>query len=349
MNIKRIISVALLVISFFLTAKSQTPTCIKPLVTTHPSAGDYGSFGQFAVMRQTIAHPDATVPAPISVFLPSNATTTNRVPVIFFTHGNMSHDYLLFAGLLNQLASNGYIVVFGTSLSSPTITHPERYQQFWSGFQLAVKQYGNVMDTTKVGFAGHSIGGGAVPEMATRGVAQGWGANGLFLMPMAAWYSWGTDYSTIPATAKLVVQVYWDDPTNEHLISQNDVWNRLPQIVERRWQVIRAASTRCQLAAGHGVPLARAGNENALDHWGVWRRLHALSDYTFTGNPAAGPVAFGDNSYMGQWRFSGIVALVTPMEASSVPVNNTTGSPQFRWLDRCDHALGLPCIPPSDF
>jgi len=345
---------AILLFSAFLTVNAQTPPCLQRKATTMPAPGDYGGAGQFTVTRQTIQHPDPDVPAPVSVFLPSNASPTNRVPVVFFSHGNDSHNYQLFEGLLNQLASNGYIVVFAPSLSSATITHPTRYQQFWSGFQLAVQQYGNLMDTTRVGFVGHSIGGGAVPELARRGVAEGWGANGLFPMPLAAWYSWGTDYSTIPASAKLVVQVYWDDLTNEHLISQNDVWNRLPQITERRWQVIRTARTTCQITAGHGVPLgfplvpSGAARIDALDIWGIWRRLHALADYTFTGNLAARPVAFGEDTYMGKWRLYAMRP-VTPLEATNFPFNNTTINPQFRWADRCNYARGLPCVPPSGF
>ncbi|HTH38092.1 MAG TPA: hypothetical protein VL572_09000, partial [Pyrinomonadaceae bacterium] len=312
MNIKQITSVALIILSVFFTVRAQVPLCEKPTATTRPEAGDYGSVGQFTVTRRTIMHPDATVPAPISVFLPSAASTTNRVPVIFFTHANLSHDFRFYEGLLNQLASNGYIVVFAPTGSA--IPHLTRYQQYWTGFQLAVQQYSNVMDTTRVGFAGHSIGAGAVPEMATLGVAQGWGANGLFLMTMASWYSWGADYSTIPATAKLVVQVYWDDLNSQHSISENDIWNRLPQITERRWQVIREAKSTCRLVAGHGVPFLPPANvENALDYWGVWRRLHALSEYTFTGNTDAGKVAFGDDAFMGDWQ-DGSSLTVTPME-----------------------------------
>lgn len=340
---------AILIFSTFFTVGAQTPPCLQLKATTLPAPGDYGGAGQFTVTRQTIQHTDPDVPAPISVFLPSNANPANRVPIVFFSHGNNSHNYLFFEGLLNQLASNGYIVVFAPSLSNPTITHPARYGQFWSGFQLAIQQYGNLMDTTRVGFAGHSIGGGAVPELARRGAAEGWGSNGFFLMPMAAWYSWGTDYTTIPATAKLVVQVYWDDVTNEHLISQNDIWNRLPQITERRWQVIRTARTTCELTAGHLLPMAPptpAARVDGLDYWGVWRRLHALSDYTFTGNLAARPVAFGEDTYMGRWRLYAMRPII-PLEATDFPVLNTTINTQIRWLDRCIYARGFACVPPS--
>lgn len=346
MKIKRVIYVVLVALSACIAVKSQLPLCTKPTDATQPDVGDYGSFGQFTVARLEISHPDTTVPAPISVFLPGNARAESRVPVIFFVHAANSSNFRIYEGLLNQLASNGYIVVFAPALSNATITHPARYQQYWTGFQLAVQQYGDFMDTSRVGFAGHSLGAGAVPEMAVRGVAEGWGTNGLFLMTMAAWYSWGTDYSTIPSTAKLVVQVYWDDPMNQHSISEHDIWNRLPQILERRWQVIRSSQSSCMLVAGHLVPMSPpADPENALDRWGVWRRLHALADYTFAGSQDARKVAFGYDTFMGVFQ-DGSLLPVTPLEATDFPFNNTFTKPQFLWVNRCSFARGLPCTPP---
>jgi dienelactone hydrolase len=327
--------------------KAQTNACAQLKVTTSPT--DYGSVGKVAFTRQTIQTQISGAPAPVTVFLPNNASATNKVPVIFFAHGFGGFYYQVYEGLLNQLASNGYAVVFAP-YNSIAPTHAARYDQLWKGFQAAVTQYGNVLDTSKIGVAGHSYGGGAVPEMARRAIAQGWGANDIFLFVMAAWYSWGTDYSSIPARAKLVVQIYWDDGTNEHLISQNDIWNRLPQITERKWQVIRASrNCSCTLNAGHSLPVtAELPNSSddgtdAYDIWGVWRRMHALADYTFNRNQAAKNVAFGDDANMGKWRFCS-KRPVTPMEAVNAPVINTSQSATWRWSLKCLAAdSGFPC------
>lgn len=328
-------------------AQAQTlPICTNLKVTTLPAPGDYGRMGAFSVIRQTVANPEPNTPAPVSVYLPSNATANTRVPVIFFAHGFGGTDYQYYDALLRQLASSGYAVVFTPYTPNIFSNHPTRYQQMWAGFQAAVAQFGNVIDTTRVGFAGHSYGAGAVPELARRGVAAGWGANGLFLMPMAAWYSWGANYEQIPATAKMIVQVYWDDETNQHLISQNDIWNRLPQITEKKWQAIRAAQTTCRMNAGHSLTLTgntgAEGEINALDYWGVWRKLHALADYTFTGNPTAKTIAF-DDTHMGRWRLYGFLRPVTPLETSNTPILNTTSNPTYTWANRCIFAQGSPC------
>jgi hypothetical protein len=236
-----ILILAILFLNAFNT-QAQVAQCTGFKTTTLPLAGDYGGFGQFAVTRQTIANPDPTAPAPVSVFVPSNATAQNKVPVVFFAHGFGGTSYLFYETLMRQMASNGYIVVFSPYTANILATHAVRYNQLWNGFLTAVQQNSAIMDTTRIGFAGHSYGAGATPEMARRAVAQGWGANGLFMFIMAAWYNWGTNLEQIPASAKMIVQVYWDDETNEHLISQNDIWNKL------------AANYRAKMA-GHS-PLA---------------------------------------------------------------------------------------------
>ena len=328
--------------------KAQIVQCTDSKVTTLPLSGDYGSFGQFTVTRQVIANPDPNAPAPISVFVPSNATAQNKVPVVFFAHGFGGISYQFYETLMRQLAGNGYIVVFSPYTSNVLTTHTVRYNQLWNGFLTAVQQNTAIMDTTKIGFAGHSYGAGATPEMARRGVAQGWGANGLFIFPMALWYNWGANMEQIPAGAKMIVQVYWDDTTNQHLIGQNDIWNKLPQITERKWQVIRASQTFCSLNAGHSVPVTDGlqqtdGVTNGYDAWGIWRRLHALSDYTFTGNLTAKNIAFGVDANMGKWRGMFGLRRISPLETTDTPVVNSQTNPTFLWSQKCNYAQGLPC------
>ncbi|MCY7348165.1 MAG: hypothetical protein LH614_18390 [Pyrinomonadaceae bacterium] len=338
-----------LILSFSI-VKAQVSACTNLKSTTLPLSGEYGGAGGFAVAHQSIAHPNPNVPAPVSVFLPSNATAGNRLPVVFFAHGYGSFRFQGYEDLLRQLASNGYIVVFAPYTDNYQTTHADRYEQMWSGFQIAVQHYGNLMDTTRIGFAGHSYGAGAVPELARRAVALGWGANGLFLFPMAAYYSWGNGYNSIPATAKLIVQVFGDDTTVDPLIAQNDIWNRLPQITERKWQVIRTAKTMCALNAGHDAPNTGiasdadgGGNTNGQDYWGIWRRLHALADYTFNSNAAAKDVAFGRDARMGRWHFP-VLRPVNPLEATDSPVIDPRNNYSYKWADRCIYAdSGTPC------
>lgn len=322
---------------------AQVQPCPLTKVTTLPLQGDYGSFGQFSVVRQEIPNPNTSAPAPISVYVPSNASAANKAPVVFFSHGFGGTSFQFYDTLMRQLASNGYIVVFSPYTANLFTTHAARYTQLWGGFTKAVEDYGTVMDTSRVGFAGHSYGAGASAEMLRRGIALGWGANGKFMFIMAAWYNWGTNMNQIPADTKMIVQVYWDDNTNEHLISQNDIWNKLPQINERKWQVIRASKTYCSLIAEHSLPVTNGlGQTNATtdayDAWGIWRRIHALSAYTFTGNQTARGVAFGDDASLGNWRGIFHTRQIAPLESTNAPVINTSSSPSFTWASKCTYA-----------
>jgi dienelactone hydrolase len=339
---------ALLIFFGSAAASAQLAQCAGEKTTTLPRAGDYGAFGPQAVVRQVIANPDPAAPAPISVFIPETANSQNKRPVVFFAHGFGGVSYQFYETLMRQLASRGYIVVFSPYSSNLFTSHAARYNQLWNGFLTAVQQNAAIADTTRIGFAGHSYGAGATPEMARRGALQGWGANGLFLFVAAPWYNWGTNMEQVPAGAKMIVQVYWDDATNQHLIGQNDVWNRLPQITERKWQVVRASRTFCSLDAGHSVPVTDGLNQtdgvtNGYDAWAVWRRLDALADYTFTGGQAARDVAFGVDAGMGKWRGLFAVRPIAPLETTDQPIVNAESSPSFTWAAKCLYAQGAPC------
>jgi pimeloyl-ACP methyl ester carboxylesterase len=327
---------------------SQVSQCSSPKITTLPLSGDYGGIGPYSVTRQSIVNPDPAAPGPISVFIPFNATSLTRAPVVFFAHGFGGTSYLFYETLMLQLASNGFIVVFSPYTANILSTHPTRYGQLWGGFNAAVLQYSAIMDTTRVGFAGHSYGAGALPDMTRRGVAQGWGTNGLFIFSMAPWYNWGVNPELIPATTKMIVQVYWDDETNQNAIAQNDVWNKLPQITEKKWQVVRASKTYCSLNAGHSLPVTNGLGQNdavtnSYDNWGVWRRLHALSVYTFSGNLAAKNVAFGGDANMGRWRGIFGSRRISPLESTDLPVVNPSNTATFLWVSKCTYAQGSPC------
>ena len=79
--------------------RAQIAQCTGFKTTTLPLSGDFGGFGQFTVTRQTIPNPDANAPAPISVFIPSNATAQNKVPVVFFAHGFGGTSYQFYETL----------------------------------------------------------------------------------------------------------------------------------------------------------------------------------------------------------------------------------------------------------
>ncbi|MBL8933813.1 MAG: hypothetical protein JNM69_04620 [Archangium sp.] len=306
-------------------------------VTTTPT--DYGMQGALAVqVRSDVANP-RWPQEPITVYRPADAL---QYPVIFYSHAFLGSDHTRIAPMLRRLASAGFNVVF-VPYKGLSVTRTEQYATLWEGFRAAATQYGALFDLTRVGFMGHSFGGGATPELARRafaaptlnGLTQPWGSSGRFLFIMAPWFSFpalesptatNDDFRDLPLDVKVVVQVFADDDTNDHLIARQDVWDKLPTGLERSWQVI--SSDQCGadlLLASHNIPpgdVANAG-DNALDVWGITRHALALADYAVgSKRDAAKEVAFGlteAGRSMGQWVGCG-GRQVVPLTASTSPV-----------------------------
>jgi hypothetical protein len=317
------------------------PTPCDPTVTSAITAGDYGSSGTFAVTVDTVANTKLAAPGVVSIYRP---TGQSGVPVVFFSHAFGATDPLSYDVLFRQLASNGIAVVHVPYAILPPQTNKnaERYDELWAGFLAAVAHEGAVFDLTRVGFAGHSFGGGATPEMARRGfVTQGWGAHGRFMFIMAPWYSWGSGYDTLPLDVRTVVQVYADDDTNDHQIAVDDIWNKLPAGLERVWLMVRSDACSCGLNAGHVTPMTSPGMHpengstlNGHDTWAVQRRLHALATWAFTGATTARDVAYGTDSSLGAWSACG-GRPVRPLEATLTPQLAACQAYQYPASARC--------------
>jgi dienelactone hydrolase len=264
--------------------------------TWEEPADGWGAPGPHAVQVQTLDHPD--VEQDIAVYLPDG---DGPVPTIVFVHGWLADSHDRYAFLFERLASNGYAVVFPTYHASWDTSHESRFEQIDAGLALVAEANPRI-DTTRVVYAGHSFGGGAVPEVARRGLEQGWGTEGLGLFAMAPWYSYGESYDALPQDTVLVVQTYARDQVVDPEIAELDLWDRVPS-TERSWQLVHPRDTEdCRAPAGHLVPGTsgpntwirgqRAQRTDAHDVWTVGRRLHALSAYT-AGDPQARQVALG--------------------------------------------------------
>lgn len=306
-------------------------------VTTTPT--DYGMQGALAVQARSDVANGRWPQEPITVYRPMN---TQPYPVIFYSHAFLGSDHTRIAPMLRRLASAGFNVVF-VPYKGVAVTRTEQYATLWEGFRAAANQYGAQFDLTRVGFMGHSFGGGATPEMARRafaaptqnGLTQAWGSAGRFVFIMAPWFSLPSletptatndHYRDLPLDVKVVLQVFADDDTNDHLIAQQDIWDKLPSGLERSWQVV--SSDQCGadlLLASHNIPpgdVANAG-DNALDVWGITRHVLALADFAFgSKSQATKEVAFGltdTGRSMGQWVACGGRSVV-PLIATTSPV-----------------------------
>jgi hypothetical protein len=266
-------------------------------------------------------------PQDVVVFVPRG--TTSPRPTLMFAHGYGGFDVRFYAEILRHVASRGYVAVF---VPYPiTINFPALYRTMDSGFVSAVRRYPQFIDSTRVGFMGHSFGGGAIPSIAYRAYTQrGWGRNGKFLFPMAPWYALETTEEmtrTFPSDTKLIMQIYRDDRTNDHRLAI-DIFRtiNIPNAEKDFVTILPDTVNGYVFGAGHGVcnTANSAANGSAFDGYdvyGVFRLLDALMEYTFNpSNAAAKNVALGNGSP--EQVFMGMVGnrAVRPLRVTDAPV-----------------------------
>jgi len=142
----------------------------------------FGAIGTYSV--SSISFQNSLVSnIDVSIFYPEDIT--EAVPTIFFSHGYGASDTTSYIELLHHATNVGYAIVFSPYLTTST-TIEERYNMLFDGFEKAVRDYPHIIDSTRVGFMGHSFGGGATPAMAQRGfIEKNWGENGKFMFALA--------------------------------------------------------------------------------------------------------------------------------------------------------------------
>lgn len=293
---------------------------------SRPSSG-YGADGTYGVSEISFDNPEYSG-TKVTIFYPSGITKAK--PTIFYSHpyGGESADYN--RGLFEFIAKKGYVVVF-VPYRTIDVSIDHRYLTLWSGFTKAATDYPNIIDTLKVGFMGHSFGGGASIGLSYKAFTEnGWGENGRFLFTMAPWYSfpWSETLTTadqlqnFPANTKMISQVYDEDDTNDHRMAI-DIFTHI-SIANSEKDFILIKSTTIAgytYMTDHVLPNSRSAYD-ALDYYGVYRLLDALIDYSFNGNAAGKDEALGNGSakqitmpgYNGQ--------LMAPLEVTDSPIPN---------------------------
>jgi hypothetical protein len=295
-----------------------------------PSSG-YGSVGKYEVAKLTFQSPE-NKSKNVEIYYPKGASTP--LPTIFYSHAFGGSESTNITSLLEWVAKKGYVIVYSPY---PTlgVTVDERYSILWSSFKKAAADYPNLIDKTRVGFVGHSFGGGASFGLAYKGfVEEGWGQNARFIYTMAQWYSYqitNTQLMNFPANTKLIVQVYDQDVVNDHRMAIDLFKNITIADSEKDFIVLKSTTLPTYTyTTGHDVP-----NDNAIDaydYYGIYRLLDALMDYSINNNAAAKKVALGNGSteqitmpsYNGQ--------ALTPLEVTDNP---TVKYPQDKYLYSC--------------
>lgn len=296
---------------------------------------DYGPYGAIASYdRYELVNPawaGSATPMPVQIFVPKGGASTH--PVIFFSHPYGGNDYRRMLGLIEAMVSHDDIVVF-TPYATLQTSVCGRYDTLWGGFQTAIDVLGAHVgaDTTRVGFFGHSFGGGATPWIAHQAIkVRGWGSAGSFLFASAPWYVYrmaAADWNDFPAGSRLTAMVYADDPVNDHRMAIDEVWGPFPRS-KGYVRLVSANHGACKLVADHGSPQCAAQYDtfDALDSWGVWRHFAAIEACTLRGDATACTIADGTSAAttaMGTWTSDGTA--VPPAERPSSPTPSKASS-----------------------
>lgn len=309
---------------------------------SRPSSG-YGADGTYKVAEIDFPNPEYAG-TNATIFYPQGITAAR--PTIFFSHPYGGEDKEYNRGLYEFIAKKGYVVVF-VPYRTIDVSVDHRYLTLWNGFIKAATDYPQIIDTKKVGFMGHSFGGGASIGLSYKAFTEkGWGQDGRFLFTMAPWYSfpWGSTITTeeqlqnFPSNTKMISEVYDDDVTNDHRLAI-DIFKHINIAAGEKDYINVKASTVAgyNYVADHVVPNSRSAYD-ALDYYAIYRLLDALIDYSFNGNAAGKKVALGNGSaeqttmpgYNGQ--------LMAPLEVTDTPAPKY---PQSKYQFPCSSSTNL--------
>lgn len=242
-----------------------------------PITSGYGADGPLKMERLTVPQSRGD---DVPVFAPQDDPGQRR-PVIFFSHGYGPNLWQVYEPFIRHVVSKGAIVVF-SPFPMGGATMERRYQALWGGFEAAVNQLGSRMDLARVGFVGHSFGGGANLAMAYEGlVKRGWGRQGALMFELAPWYPFGISdekIAQIPADVVHAVQVYDEDRMNDHRMAF-DIHRAMRTRTNLVFQVKSMTVGRCTLVAEHMLP-SRTKNAT-IKQYGLLRPMDLLMQAAF--------------------------------------------------------------------
>ena len=158
-------------------------------VASQPGQPDhgFGSNGPCQVTSQSFANPGHSgetvyVYQPVGQAVAATGGTCESAsrPTIVVAHGTSESDPTTFEGLVTHLVSNGNIVIYPTHTQESS-DKPSNYLAYYTvrdGMFAAVARTPRA-DVTRLGFWGHSFGGGMVPYLVQQAANRGWGRTAL--------------------------------------------------------------------------------------------------------------------------------------------------------------------------
>ncbi len=294
-----------------------------------PLSGDYyGAMGEHPVRKISVKSPWANYAdnddLQVDIYIPSDVA--GKRPTVFFITGYGQFHSERYRSLLYFIASQGYNCVFVPHQHTEPDFHPEVLLTILDGI---VAEFSSIIDTTKIGYAGHSEGGGLIFYLA-RARPQ-WGTQGRFLFSLAAWWGFNlpeTGNIEYPPNTNMIIQMgnpTFDRGTDPRQNIDFFLHNNIPE--ERKTYLYLPGDTDHH--ATHGISYSTVENGkytyDALEQVGLYRPLESLMRYSFEGDNEWKKIGLpdqGDDNYDVFSALNGITVLSTddPLGNNNVPI-----------------------------
>ncbi len=286
----------------------------------------YGAMGEHPVRKMIMPSPwpdyAENTAKNIALYFPSDVD--GKKPTVFFVAGWGMGNPETYQGLLYFIASQGFNAVFVPGPSTPELGNKNILLTILDG--VVDGPWKAMIDTTKIGYAGHSSGAGMIFYLAAE--RQNWGTNGRFLFSMAAFWGYHLSDTTninLPADTNLIVQVNHDDyETDPRQNIDFFIHNNIS--LERKSYLYIPGDA--QHPSNHGLSYTPNNTYDALDQVGIYRPLESLMRYSFNAPMDGGTWKKiglpdqGNDNYNTMYQLNGISVLSTddPLGNHDVPI-----------------------------
>ncbi len=221
----------------------------------------------------SIPHPTVSTEL-VYVFEPEGGPECGGTrPTVLFAHGSTARHPIAYSALIDHLVSRGFAVVYPSYPDQGTMASWIAMED--AGFAAGAAASSRV-DLSRIGIVSHSLGGGFTPRLTQLAGEHGWGANGLFVVPMAPYVAAGVGSGPIavpPQTRWLTISFEEDANLDNGLATEAFRSLALPAAQKTHLTVVSDPAN--QLKADHYVP--NLWTVDDMDVYGVFRPIDAVS------------------------------------------------------------------------
>jgi hypothetical protein len=292
--------------------------------------------------QESVSFENAIEPANlVHVFSPTGSAATPLTggtcadalrPVLFLSHGYLANDPSLFSDLIQHFVSQGHIVVFAEYCGLDTTDlDGDAYVIVDAGFEQAATEAPIALrgDLGRVGFMGHSMGGGMVPYLLQQAEPRGWGDESIWAVLLAPYWALAVgDEATIdvPEDLHALVVSFDEDAVNDNAIAA-EIFVALDMPLEDKDYVLVQGDAHGEpaLVADHVLPQTKESTsddtprpDDALRIYGVYRNANALAACAMFGTHCD-----VDRTFMGVWSDE---VPVTPATVTDSPGDSGIGA-----------------------